>query len=720
MNSNNEPLNNAILKILSLFDSDTQQEERLQGVDESEWLWQACRQVAVASNIIVLKPIKFNKNVPVAQAINSIAQSSSFRTRKVALTLNWWKWDNGPLLVFNEIEGKPYALIRGKEDSYQLFDPSTGLSQILTEISADKLAKDAYSFYRPFADTELRFRQLLKFLFYKRINRDILRLLSLEILASLAGLLVPIATGAVLSSAIPNANFSLLVQWVLGLGTLIVAMLIFRLVQGFALMRIRFKLNIVMQAAIWDRLLRLPVRFFREFNIGDLATRAAGIDTIQQEVTGAVFSTALDGLFSLFTLGLMCYYNAKLALGVAFFAIILIVAIIGVAYIQLKYQRQIAQLQGKLTSLQLQFFNHISKLRNSGSESRAFALLVKQFASKNRAVFKAAANSIQLKIFQGMLSILAIVWLFANMASNPAISFGTFLAFNAAFGQFFAAITNLANILSNLMGLIPLYERITPILTAIPELEHAGINPGNLTGHIELKNIAFQYQPDSPFIFTDLNITILPGEFVAFVGSSGCGKSTLIRLLLGSEIPNRGSILYNGYDLARLNCQIFRQQIGVVLQHSVLFAATIAENIMGVANQLDLDAAWGAAEKAGLQEEIQRMPMQMHTFIGEGGKNLSAGQRQRLMIARALVREPHILLLDEATSALDNLTQTKIMRNIQQLEITRILIAHRLSTLLHADRIYVMDAGNIVQVGTYGELVAQGGLFADLINHQII
>lgn len=222
-----------------------------------------------------------------------------------------------------------------------------------------------------------------------------------------------------------------------------------------------------------------------------------------------------------------------------------------------------------------------------------------------------------------------------------------------------------------------------------------------------------------PPILDKVNIKILPGQFVAFVGKSGCGKSTLFKLLLGFEVPESGQILYDKNDTGKLDMVGIRRQIGVVLQESSVSAGTIYHNIIG-ATKLTLEEAWEAAEDAGLADEIREMPMQLHTVVPEGGGTLSGGQKQRLMIARALAANPSIIFFDEATSALDNRTQKIVSDSLQRRKITRLVIAHRLSTVKDADKIVVLGEGKVLEEGTYEELVKQDGLFASMARRQSV
>jgi ABC-type bacteriocin/lantibiotic exporter with double-glycine peptidase domain len=268
------------------------------------------------------------------------------------------------------------------------------------------------------------------------------------------------------------------------------------------------------------------------------------------------------------------------------------------------------------------------------------------------------------------------------------------------------------------LAVIPLYEQAKPILTSLPEVDTAKADPGVLAGDIELEHLVFRYQADGPPVLRDVTIRIRAGEFVAFVGPSGSGKSTLLRLLLGFEVPEAGAVYYDGQELAGLDIQSVRRQIGVVLQNGRLMSGDIFTNITG-SSPATLDDAWEAARMAGFDEDIKSMPMGMHTVVSEGGGTLSGGQRQRLMIARAIVQRPRILFFDEATSALDNRTQSIVSTSLDRLQATRIVVAHRLSTIVHADRIYVVEAGRVVQSGTYEQLISQDGLFAELAARQL-
>ncbi len=687
--------------------------------ERKDALWLACKLMGDAMGVSVINPINIPLHSTVHNVVMAIAHASQFQVRRVLLKGKWWENDNGPLLVFSQESHNPFALVMNRSGKYQVIEPISGYSRPFEPELAQTLDFYAYSFYRCLPDTELNLKGLLLFTL-KGQWREVLRLLLLQTGIGLLGLLIPVATGILLNTAVPLADVSLLQQWIIGLLAITFGMTAFNAAKILSLIRLRYKVNASTQAAIWARLVRLPVTFFRLYTPGDLALRASGIDTIQQELTDSTLQTFLSAIFSLLTLGLMFYYSPLLA-GVAVVILLVFLSLMFLnARMQLKYQRPIAQLQGRLANLTLQFLTSISKLRVSHTEGRSFALWAEKFSDKNRLFFKSSLLEIQFNIVAGLLSIIGLLVVYGLVgAGYVKITFGSFIAFNAAFGQFFAATVGFASIFMTWINLIPLYERIKPILTTLPESESAGIDPGEISGKIGLNSINFRYYVDAPLVLEDISLTIHPGEMVALVGPTGSGKSTLFRLLLGFEKPIIGSVVYDDQDLAKLNIRLLREQIGVVLQNGMLFAGTIFENIAG-SRPLTLEAAWEAAQQVGLAQDIEAMSMGMHTLISEAGKTLSVGQRQRLMIARALARKPQILFLDEATSALDNPTQAEVMRNLEGLKITRVVAAHRLSTLVNADRIYVIQSGKIVQNGTYEDLMQQPGLFATLAQRQII
>jgi len=377
-------------------------------------------------------------------------------------------------------------------------------------------------------------------------------------------------------------------------------------------------------------------------------------------------------------------------------------------------------LDGALNGLMVQLVNGVTKLRVAGAEQRAFAHWGKMYSRKQHLAMEIRRLRDRVRLVNVSMPIVAIAFAFwfALGRGGSALPLGTFLAFNVALGTFINGLANLSDASSGLMSVPNLWRRARTILDAQPEVEPGKTHPGRLTGRVVFDHVGFRYRKDGPLTLDDVSIHAEPGECIALVGPSGSGKSTILNLLLRFETPLGGAIYLDGNDLGSLDIAAVRRQLGVVSQDSRLMSQSIFENII-CGGLSTMDDAWEAARHAGLAEDIENMPMGMHTIVSEGGSNISGGQRQRMLIARALIRKPGILIFDEATSALDNRTQAIVTESLRRLKATRIVVAHRLSTVRHADRIYVIDQGRVVQQGTFEQLVAQTGLFANLMRRQL-
>ncbi len=650
--------------------------------------------------------------------IERIAQAARVRMRRGTLSENWWKGDHGSFVA---VRGdRPVAVLRGGR-GYRLVE-ADGRSERVDAAVAAGLSPSVYLFYRPLPPTAIDGWGLLRFAL-RGSFRELAVILAAASAGALLALLTPVVSGAIFDTIVPRGQYAQLGQVTVVLAGAAVAGLGFGIAQALSQLRVQGRLDAAVQSAVWDRLLNLPVSFFRDYEVGDLTSRAMGINALSGQLTGATMSSLFGGVFSVVSFGMMLYYQWKLALIGFLFAAVTVGGSAVFALVQRSQQREQLALRGQMSARVFQYISGIAKIRSAGAESFAFWDWAGRF-TRDIGFQRRSGTIVYSQALFGTFMLLAFQVLALMMFAFflDKISMGSFVAFNSAFGQFFSGMSSLAGAAVTVYGLAPLYERTRPILQAVPEIDGAKLDPGELSGQIALDHVSFAYPAAERGgtgrpILDDVNLRIEPGEFVAVVGASGAGKSTLLRLLLGFERPLEGSVSFDGRDLATLDPGAVRRQLGVVLQNGQILPGSIFDNIVSN-GPFDLDDAWRAARVAGLEDDIRAMPMGMQTMISEGAATFSGGQKQRLMIARAVIRRPRILFLDEATSALDNATQAQVSAALEQMRTTRIVIAHRLSTIVHADRIVVLDGGRIVQEGRYEDLVAAPGLFAALARRQ--
>ncbi|MEM9243409.1 MAG: ATP-binding cassette domain-containing protein [Pseudomonadota bacterium] len=657
-------------------------------------LWQAFCDVGSTLNLTLSHPPAHAAELPNHYAqVMALAEHYKLRARLVKLKSNWWKEDYGPLLVF--YDNQPCAVLPSKrEGRYQLL--INGEKQEVSAEMVSKIAPIAYVFHQTFPHTPgkaIGLKSILYFAFTGH-GRLVYRILSIQLLISLFALLTPIITGMVIDRAIPNADPSLLTQFIIILVVNAGVITLFSISQAIAMINLRFKLTVKVQTAVWDHLLRLPVQFFQRFTAGDIVDRASGIDSIQQLMTGNIITSTVGGIMSIVIYVLLFYYSARLGFVALALGLLFIVVNGLILWIKLTYERQLYHLKGEIDGFLLQLIHCLIKLRSTSNEKNGFNQWLGKFTRQNRLMLISGQIDVILSTFNSVFMLLSLLLIFVVVYSlGNKISLGQFVAFNAAFAQLMMALNQLVSSLAVSIAVIPLYERIKPIIQEQPESVDTKFAIGDLNGEIAMNHLSFSYHVDQPLVIKDLSLTIKPGEHIAIIGHSGAGKSTFIKLLLGFLMPSNGSIYFDGQNLHDIDVRSLRKQIGVVLQNSSIIPGTIIDNILSFQSQYSEEQAWWAAEQVMLKETIQAMPMGMQTILTEGGKTLSGGQRQRVLIARALLNRPKILLLDEATSSLDLATQTAIMANLTKLNVTVIHITQRLETLNASDKVYQLQSG---------------------------
>lgn len=695
------------------------------GTDEivlDNLLYKVCVAVGKAKKISIVPSRGLKKNDTQSKdLLGDIARASQIRIRQIILKDTWWKEDNGSLLAYREADGQPVALLPISPKKYALYDPADESQLVVDSAVADTLKAQAYTFYRPLPAKVIKVKDLLRYLADSIWKADAITVLAMGVLGGVLGALTPIVTGIIFDRVIPDGERILLTQ----IGFLLMAVaattFAFNLTRAFAMHRIEGRTEADLQAAIWDRLLSLPVPFFKDYTAGELAGRAMGISQIRSILSGAVANTLISGIFSIFYFLLLFYYSWKLAL----ICTLIVFVVMGISllfgYLQIRYERQLVDLNNILSGKIFGLLSGVSKIKTSGAERRAFNNWAKDFSQVRDVTYRKENLGNKMQVFNSTVNVIASAIIFYSMVKlqNVNLGAGKFIAFNSAFTSFLGAMLQISGVILQLNVIKPLYERTKPILETLPEFDQEKADPGELQGNIEVSHVNFRYQKEGPLILNDLVLDIKKGDYVGLVGPSGSGKSTLFRLLLGFEKPESGQIYYDQQDLENVDIRTVRCQLGVVLQSGQLMLGSIFDNIVAANPGLTMDDAWRAARMAGMEDDIKSMPMGMHTMVSEAGGTLSGGQKQRLLIARAIISKPKIIYFDEATSALDNKTQRIVSESLDSLDATRIVIAHRLSTIANCNKIVVMDGGRVVEVGNYQELYEQGGLFTQLVKRQL-
>ncbi|MFF7236122.1 NHLP bacteriocin export ABC transporter permease/ATPase subunit [Streptomyces collinus] len=685
---------------------------------DADATYAACRLVAEAAGIELAGPAQGGTESDRLDPVERVALASRVRTRAVRLDGRWWRENVGPLVGHRALSGAPVALL-WRRGGYAAVHPGTGRETPVEKANAAEFEPRAVMFYRPLPERRLTPAALLRFCL-RGTRGDLLHLGLAGLVTVAIGALVPVATGKVLGEYVPRAQEDLIARVCLAVLLSGVVSAVFTLLENLTILRLEGRIEAALQPAVWDRLLRLPTRFFTQRSTGELASAAMGISAIRRLLAGVGPVVAQSVTVGAMNLGLLFWFSVPMALAAIGMLVVIAAVFLGLGLWQVRWQRRLVVLGNKLNNQAFQTLRGLPKLRVAAAENYAYAAWAGEFA-RSRELQQKVGRIKNLTTVLGAVYLPVCTLLMFMLLAGPArgaMSAAAFLTFNTSVTMLLTSVTQLTGSFVSAVAALPLFEEIRPVLDATPEVRSASTRPGPLSGAVEARRLSFRYADDGPLVLDDVSFAVRPGEFVAIVGPSGCGKSTLLRLLIGFDRPVSGSVLYDGQDLAALDRSAVRRQCGVVLQHAQPFTGSILDVICGT-EPYTPEEAMAAAELAGLAADIERMPMGLHTIVAGNGA-ISGGQRQRLMIAQALIRRPRILFFDEATSALDNDTQRVVIESTRKLNATRVVIAHRLSTVLDADRVVVMEDGKVVQQGTPAELLADtGGRLHELVRRQL-
>ena len=637
--------------------------------------------------------------------------------RSVRLAGKWYADAFGPMLGFLKEDSRPVALLPRPFMGYWFHDPDTGEKKRLDRRTAELFDEDAVCFYLPLPPKKLGVADLIVYMKNCLSASDIILVVALSLISSLVTLILPNITRFITGSVLDQRNMPMLIGTAMFLVSVTISSLLIDTVRSLSMGRLEIKTSLSVEAAVMSRVMNLPPRFFRQYSSGELSSRLDAVSQLCGLLLGNVFSLGLTSLMSLLHITQIFRFAPALVAP----SLLLIAATVGIglisALMQMKIAKRRMELAAKENGMSFALISGVQKIKLAGAEKRAFSRWARAFTasaelSYNPPMFIKVSGVIATAV--SLVGTMVIYYL----SVKTRVSASEYIAFSSSYGIVTGAFSSLTSVALTVASIKPILEMAEPIMRSEPESAENKAMVTQLSGNIELSNVYFRYTDSMPYVVDGMSLKIKAGEYIAIVGTTGCGKSTLMRLMLGFETPEKGAVYYDGRDMSKLDLPSLRRRIGVVMQDGNLFQGDIYSNIVISAPQLTLAEAWEAAEIAGIADDIRAMPMGMQTVIAEGQGGISGGQKQRLMIARAVAPKPKILMFDEATSALDNRTQKQVSDALDKLKCTRIVIAHRLSTIRNCDRILVLDKGHIMEDGTYEELIAKNGFFANLVARQ--
>ncbi len=652
------------------------------------------------------------------ERIDYLCRPAGIMHRPVLLSENWFEDAFGTMLA-NLKDGGPVSLLPHGLRGFDYVEPGTGNRIRVTKSNAGNFAPEAVLFYRALPAKALSLSDLVLWCMNIFSKGDSFLVLFAALLAAIMGLLPAWANKLAFEVVIPSGQGNLILPLAGLLLGVAVARLLINTYRNLIINRATTRIETFAVSATYARVLMLPAAFFKKYDAGNIASRVNRMSELFKQITSLILGGGLTAVLSLIYLGQIRAYASDLAVPALIIIVLQAACTIAAAMLGQKFEQKKMDANAGLSGTTASILTGVQKIKLSGAEDRAFSKWADVYSEYAKAAYNRPELLRVLPVLVTLIGAVGMARLY-YIAGYTKISVADFMAFNVAYGQMSAAVIEFSNLAAEAILTVPILKMVEPIMKTVPEMtSDKGIVAG-LNGQIDVSNLSFRYEEDGPMILDNLSLKIRPGEYIGIVGKSGCGKSTLVRLLLGFEKPLSGSVFYGpaSYDVANVDLHSLRRHIGTVLQDGRLFPADIFNNIVLSAPEATIDDAWHAAELAGIADDIRQMPMGMNTIISDGSGNISGGQRQRLMIARAICGERKILIFDEATSALDNITQKHVTESLDSLKCTRIVIAHRLSTVQDCDRIICLDQGHIIEEGSYDELIEKNGFFAGLVARQ--
>lgn len=637
--------------------------------------------------------------------------------RTVNLDSGWYKDAIGAMLAVRKSDGAVVALIPTGISGYSYLEHETGKKIKINNKNQNLFEREAIAFYKPFPLKKIGIPGLVRYIIQTLSVSDFVMIAFATLAVTLFGMISPKINNIIFSDVIESGSMRLLISITVFLLCVTISQMIITAVKSLITARINTKMSVSVQAATMMRVLSLPADFFKNYSSGELSSRSQYINSLCNMIVSTVLSAGLTSLFSLVYISQIFVYAPALVVPALIVIVATVLFSLISAFVQMRISKKQMELATKESGMSYALISGVQKIKLAGAEKRAFARWGNLYAEEAALMYNPPIYIKLNSVISTAISLAGTLVMY-YAAIRTQVSVADYYAFNTAYGMVSGAFMSFVSIALTVAQIKPIMDMAKPILDAVPEVSEGKQVITRLSGGIELNNVSFRYHDNMPFVLDNLSLKIRPGQYVAIVGATGCGKSTLMRLMLGFETPNKGAVYYDGRDLSTIDLKSLRKKVGVVMQDGKLFQGDIYSNIVISAPHLTLDDAWEAAELAGIADDIRRMPMGMHTVISEGSGGVSGGQRQRLMIARAIAPKPKILMFDEATSALDNLTQKKVSDSLDSLDCTRIVIAHRLSTIRQCDRIIVFDKGKIIEDGKYEELLEKDGYFAELVSRQ--